>query len=197
MARADRSFTLAIVALTATTLFAKDKNPYFHLGTFVSSIVVSDGTTSNNIRCGDREFGSTVCSGGVQTNGMTVYEIKVPDGVFRLLTYRQASDASQRRIFHSEPLHFKAEQPNPLDLLKSGDKVLFRIESHRKIGGTETDIYIPFADNPAKEAKFVATFYSADVPAAPNRPSDNVRAMCEAHKLTPEQEKRLCGAAKQ
>jgi hypothetical protein len=172
--------------------YGKDKSDTYQLGTYVTSVAVSDGTTSDNIRCGDGSLGTTVCSGGVQANGVTVYQIQVDGGVWYVETDRQVADSMARRVFNSEPVHFKGEGLNPLDLLKAGDKVLFRIETHKKIGGTETDIYIPFASNPDKEAKFVGAFHPAVVPAAPARPSDNVRAMCDAHKLSPELEKQLC-----
>jgi len=174
--------------------YGKDKSNTYQLGTYITSAAVSDGTTSNNIRCGDGSLGTTVCSGGVQANGMMVYQIQVDDGVWSVVTERQASDSMTRRVLNSEPLHFKAERANPLDLLKGGDRVLFRVERHRKLVGAETDIYIPFADNPDKEAKFVGVFHPAMVAAPPARPSDNVRAMCDAHKLSPELEKQLCSA---
>lgn len=176
--------------------YGKDKSGTYQLGTFITSEVASDGTTTNNIRCGSGW--STVCSGGVEGNTVTVYRIQVDGGAWDLETYRQATDATIRGVMHDEPSHFKAEKENPLDLLKSGDKVLFRVERHRKLDTdrprfvTQTEIYIPFADNPAKEAHFVAWFKSAEVPATPSRPSDNVRAMCDAHKLSPELERQLC-----
>jgi hypothetical protein len=111
-----------------------------------------------------------------------------------LETARQAEDAQMRRIFNDEPLHFKREKSNPLDLLKTGDAVLFRVV-HRKtlIGGGYDEIYIPFADNPNKEAKFEAWFDpKTNLPVKPAPVSDNVKAMCDAHKLSPELEKQYC-----
>ncbi|MGA3213943.1 MAG: hypothetical protein ABSD20_21755, partial [Terriglobales bacterium] len=127
----------AILAL-GSLAYGADKSGMYQLGTYVTSAVVSDGTTSNSIRCGDGSLGTTVCSGGVQVNGVTDYQIQVDAGVWHLETWRQAKDSTTRRVFNSEPLHFKAEKANPLDLLKGGDRVLFRIEKHKKIGGTET-----------------------------------------------------------
>jgi hypothetical protein len=85
-----------------------------------------------------------------------------------------------------------AEQP-PLDFLKSGDRVLFRVEIHRKIGGKEIDVYIPYADNPSKEVKFLGEFVPL-VPQSvlPPKPTDNVKAMCDSHQLPPELEKTYC-----
>jgi len=184
----------AILAMCTTTASAKDKSSQYQQGTYITANLAADGTTTNNITCGDGGIGGTVCSGGVNVNTVAIYRMKVDDGVWSLETYQQATDATMRRMFNEEPLHFKKEKENPLDLLKNGDKVLFRVERHKKIGGTEVDIFIPFADKPDKEAKFVATFVPSLTPAQPTRPTDNVQAMCNAHKLSPELEKKFCSS---
>jgi hypothetical protein len=56
----------------------------------------------------------------------------------------------------------------------------------------EEHLYIPFADNPNKEVDFLGTFVPDSVAPSPQRPSDNVRAMCDARKLSPELEKQFC-----
>jgi hypothetical protein len=84
------------------------------------------------------------------------------------------------------------EKENPLDFLKNGERVVFRVETHKKLLGVETDIFVPFADNPNKETKFVGTFFPHILPEKPSPPSDNVRAMCDAHKLSPELERQFC-----
>jgi hypothetical protein len=91
-----------------------------------------------------------------------------------------------------DPVHFKKEKPNLLDALKPGDRVMFRVEYHRKLDGTEKDVFIPKADDPNKEEKFIGTFTPALAPMQPKPSLDNVRAMCDAHKLSPELEKQLC-----
>lgn len=166
---------------------AEDKKNY-QLGTFVTANSVADGTLTSTIT-GD---GTTV-AGGVYENRVKIYTVRVPDGVWKLETDRQAVDATMRSMGMT-PSHFKSEKPNPLDFLKDGERVLFRVEQHKKIGGTETDVFIPYADKPDKEVKFVGTFISNTPPPVVTfqKPTDNVKAMCDAHKLTPEQEKQLC-----
>ncbi|HET9743764.1 MAG TPA: hypothetical protein VFQ00_13525 [Terriglobales bacterium] len=132
--------------------FAKDKSNDYQMGTFVKATAVRDGTITSTIR-GD---GTTV-AGDVYRNHVGIYLIRVANRTWYLETERQAGDSMLRNLGQT-PTHFKSEKPNPLDSLKNGDKVLFRLERHRKLNGTETDVYIPFADNPKKEAKFVASF---------------------------------------
>lgn len=184
-----------ISVLPATAQQSKKADTY-QLGTYVLRTVASDGTTTNDVSCGPT-LGSTTCSGGIHQNGFTVYRVQVPNGVWELVTYQQASDSSARKIFNITPTHFRAEKPNPLDFLKPSDKVLFRVEKHKKLLGTETDVLIPFADNPNKEAKFIGSFHPTALPDQPKQPSDNVKAMCDAHKLSPELEKQLCSQSKE
>jgi deoxyribose-phosphate aldolase len=72
---------------------------------------------------------------------------------------------------------------------------MFRVERHKKIGGTEIDIFIPRSDNPDKEEKFISRFIPALAPAVAVKPTDNIKAMCESGKLTPEQKTQLCQPA--
>lgn len=174
----------AILAECTTMMATDDKSNQYQQGTYITANLAADGTTTNNITCGNGGIGGTVCSGGVNVNAVTIYKIKVDDGVWSLETDRQATDAAMRRVLNSEPVHFKKEKPNPLDFLKNGDRVLFRMERHKKIAGTEIDIFIPFADKPDKEAKFIASLASSTTPTQPIRPSDNVEAMCNAHRLS-------------
>jgi len=184
--------------MCTATAFAKDKSGQYQQGTYIAANLAADGTTTDNITCGDGTIGGTVCSGGVKVNTVTIYRVRVDDGVWSLETDRQATDAMMRRMINDQPLHFKREKENPLDFLRNGDKVLFRVERHKKIGGTEIDIFIPFADKPDKEAKFIASFIPfvpRSAPARPTRPTDNVQAMCNAHKLSPELEKKFCSSS--
>lgn len=170
----------------------KDKSDTYQLGSYLGFRNAADGTMTDNFHCVPG-LGSTTCSGGVRFNGVTLYQIQADDGVWHVETYRQASDTMGRRVTGVAPPHLHAEKENPLELLKIGDKVIFRIERRRKINMTETNILIPFASNPNKEERFVAKFFPSAAPAAqPKPPSDNVKAMCEAHKLSPELEKKLC-----
>ncbi len=173
-----------------------DKSDKYQMGIFVSAGAVSDGTVTDNFNCGDESLGgSTVCSGGVRANGVLFYQVRVAGGTWSLETYRDALDSAMRQTFGQQPTHFKSERQNPLDLLKNGDRVLFRVEQHRKLRGVEEHLYIPFADNLNKEVDFLATFVPDSVAPSPQRPSDNVRAMCDAHKLSPELEKQFCTPA--
>jgi len=128
----------------------------------------------------------------VYANRVAVYKIKTPDGIWVVETVRQVVDASMRGMGMT-PAHLRSEKANPLDSLGNGDKVMFRMEKHRKIGGTDTNIYIPYADKPDKEAEFLGTFVPFHpLPKAPAKPTDNIKAMCNSGRLTPEQTKQFC-----
>jgi hypothetical protein len=186
---------LCLASCATASAYGKDNAANYKIGIYVSAVALSDGTTTNTISCGfPATFGSTVCSGGVYANGVVSYRLHVDTGTWLLETERQAQDSMFRRTFNEEPSHFKKEKPNPLDLLKNGDKVLFRVETHRKLNGVENDILIPFADDPSREARFVGAFIPAVATPRASTPTDNVRAMCDAHKLSPELEKQYCAA---
>ena len=55
-------------------------------------------------------------------------------------------------------------------------------------------IHIPYADNPKKEVGFYAVnFIPNNPPPPPPAPkTDNIKAMCDAHRLSPDQEKQFC-----
>ena len=123
----------------------KDKSDTYQIGAYLGFRNVADGTMTDNFHCGPPGLGSTTCSGGTHLNGVAVYQIQADDGVWSVETQRQAVDSKLRRMGMT-PTHFKTEKDNPLDLLRIGDKVIFRVETHKKIGGTETDVLIPFAE---------------------------------------------------
>ena len=164
----------------------KDKSGSYLMGTFVSSSVATDGTLTNTLH-GD----GTTIAGSVYENRLAIYTLKVADGSWHLETYTQNKD-SMLRGMGMTPIHFKSEKDNPLDALKGGERVLFRVEKHRKLNGIETSVYIPYADNPDKEFHFIGYFYPDTLSSEPQKASDNVKAMCEAHKLSPELEKQYC-----
>lgn len=168
--------TLTIVAFPAYA--KKDKSADYQIGTFISASAVADGTISDTLH-GD---GTTV-AGDVYANQIAVYTIKVADGHWDLNTYTQNKDSMIREMGMT-PLHFKSEKGNPLDVLKGGERVLFRVEKHRLLNGVETSIYIPYADNPDKEFHFIGYFYPDYQPSQPQKATDNVKAMCNAHKLS-------------
>jgi hypothetical protein len=176
----------------------KDKSNTYQMGTYLTTSIVSDGTITDSFFCGDSNplNGHTVCGGGIESNSVAVYRVQVANGVWRLETARQAQDAAVRRMLYDEPLHFKREKSNPLDLLKNRDAVLFRVVHHKALfGGGWDEIYIPFADNPNKEARFEAWFDPTVSPLKPQPASDNVKAMCNAHKLSPELDRQYCTAS--
>jgi hypothetical protein len=180
--------TVLLITLiyTAPAYATKDKSASYQMGTFVSSSVATDGTITNTLH-GD---GITV-AGSVYENHLAVYMVKVADGYWHLETYTQNKD-SMLRGMGMTPMHFKSEKDNPLDVLKGGERVLFRVEKHQKLNGVEISIYIPYADNPDKEFHFIGYFNPDTRPSQPQKASDNVKAMCDAHKLSPELEKQYC-----
>jgi hypothetical protein len=180
--------TLLLIAgtLAAPASASSDKSASYQMGTFESSSVATDGTITSTLH-GD---GTTV-AGSVYENHVGVYILKVADGYWHLETYTQNKDSMLRQMGMT-PIHFKAEKDNPLDILKGGERVLFRVENHRKLNGVETSVYIPFADNPNKEFHFIGYFHPDTTPAQPQKASDNVKAMCDAHKLSPELERQYC-----
>jgi hypothetical protein len=167
--------------------FAKDHSGEYQMGTFILSSVAQDGTITSTLH-GD----GTTTAGSVYANQIAIYKIQVADGIWLLNTYTQNKDSMIRNMGMT-PMHLKSEKSNPLDALKDGDRVLFRVEKHHLLNGVETSIFIPYADNPDKEFRFIGYFTPSALPASlPAKPVDNVKAMCEAHKLSPELEKQYC-----
>jgi hypothetical protein len=183
---------LVLWLLMAPASPAKDKAATYQEGTFLSKGIFSDGTTTDYSVCGSDS--TPTCNLKFVNNKVIQYKVQVTDGTWKLETYTEATDSTLRQ-YGMTPMHFKSEKTNPLDLLHNGDKFLFRLENHRKLNGVETDVYIPFADNPNKEARYVGWFTPNVVkpPQPSDRPTNNVRAMCDAHKLTPALEKQFCG----
>lgn len=178
---------IAVIALSLVgSVFAKDHSNDYQVGIFVSATGVADGTITSTLH-GD---GTTV-AGDVYANHVGAYRIKVADGTWLVTTLSQTQD-SMLRGMGMTPEHFKSEKANPLDGLKNGDKVLFRLHERRYLNGKFTLMAIPYADNPNKEVEFSTRFEPDIAPSKPDKPTDNVKAMCDAHKLSPELEKQLC-----
>jgi hypothetical protein len=169
---------------------ARDHSADYQMGTFISSTVATDGTITSTLH-GD----GTTTAGSIFANQIAVYTIRVGDGIWSLNTYTQNKD-SMIRSMGMTPMHLKAEKNNPLDILRGGDKILFRVEKHHLLNGVETSIFIPFANNPDKEFRFIGYFSSSTtgVP-QPAEKSDNVKAMCDAHKLSADLERQFCGTS--
>src|SRR5260370_33143631 len=160
--------------------FAKDHSNDYRVGTFVSATAVADGTITNTLH-GD---GSTV-PGDVYAKHGGVYRIKVADGTWFVTTLSQAQD-SMLRGMGMTPEHFKSEKANPLDGLKNGDKVLFRLHERRYLNGKVTLMAVPYADKPNKEVEFSTRFVPNVVPPRPAKPTNNLHAICSDGTLSAE-----------
>jgi len=124
------------------------------------------------------------------------YYVRTDEGTWSLVSYNEAADMMAHTLGWT-PLHLKNERPNLLDGLKHGDKFAFRVEADHRIGATKTSfhVYIPRADDPRKEDKFDADFTPVPAPAAAAPvQTDNVKAMCEEHRFSPDQEQQFCGS---
>jgi hypothetical protein len=180
---------IALLSLALVgSAFAKDHSNDYQMGTFISATAVADGTITSTLH-GD---GTTV-AGDVYANHVGVYRIKVADGTWFVTTLNQTQD-SMLRGMGMTPMHFKSEKANPLDGLKNGDKVLFRLHERRYLNGKFTLMAIPYADPPDKEVEFSTRFEPDVAPAKPEKTTDNVKAMCDSHKLSAELEKQYCSA---
>lgn len=122
------------------------------------------------------------------------YYVRTEDGTWALVSYTDPADSLVHNIGLAQ-MHFRSDRPNLLDSLKHGEKFAFRVEPDHRIGATKNSfhVYIPRADDPKREDKFDADFTPIPVPNAAPSPTDNVKAMCQAHRFTPDQEKQYCG----
>jgi hypothetical protein len=181
---------LVVLGFFISIASAKDKSNDYEMGVYQFADVVADGTTTNNIQCGDPAIftGAVVCGGGIYENSETTHTIKVDGGTWVVETRREFDDSQMRKIFHDTSLHLRHEV-DPLVGLHTGDKVLFRIGDQRK---HNADIYVPLPTNPGKETKYLAWFHSDSEPTPGAPKTDNVKAMCDSHKLSPELEKKYC-----
>jgi hypothetical protein len=186
---------LCILCLTGSAFGKKNKiKGDWQEGTFVAASTVQDGTFTDNIHCGQGIGDSWGCSGSAGFNRVGLYRVRVADGIWTFETARQVDDTATQKILGFPAVHFKKEKLNPLDLLRNGDRVMFRIVAHKPLfDRTYYDFYIPYADNPNKEVKFVGWFTPFTLPASPpQKPTDNVKAMCDSHQLSLELEKKYC-----
>jgi hypothetical protein len=180
--------TLIGLMLTGPTLPAKNHSEDYQMGTFISVAASADGTITSTLH-GD---GTTV-AGDVYANHVTVYAIKVPNGTWYVTTLNQSQD-SMLRGMGMTPMHFKSEKANPLDGLKSGDRVLFRLHEKHYLNGKSTLMAIPYADNPNKEVEFTTRFAPDVAPVQTAKPTDNVKAMCDSDRLSPQLRTQYCAS---
>jgi hypothetical protein len=174
------------LALVVESAIAKDHSADYKMGTFLSAEAVADGTITSTLH-GD---GTTV-AGDVYANHVAIYRIKVADGTWYVTTLSQTQDYMLRNMGMT-PMHIKSEKANPLDGLKDGDRVLFRLHERHYLNGKFTLMAIPYADNPNKEVEFSTRFEPEVASSRPEKPTDNVKAMCESGKLSAELQAQYC-----
>jgi hypothetical protein len=164
--------------------------PKYEIGSLLGNQAQADGTYSSNIYCGEGTF--YTCTGSAGFNTIRIYDVQTDDGTWHLVTDRQAGDATIRQLGQT-PMHFKSEKANLLDSLRTGDKVVFRTQKDHRIGAKgQFHVFIPRADDPKKEDKFEGWFTPKNLPVAPPKPTDNIKAMCDAHRFSPDDEKKYC-----
>jgi hypothetical protein len=166
-------FLLMVLPLAAP---AEDHAKVFLIGTYLGDEMQPDGTNGT---------GSTL---------HRTYFVRTEEGTWSLVTWADGGDILAHTM-NMMPTRFKSDRPNLLDGLKHGDRFAFRAEPDHRIGAGRSSfhVYIPRADDPKKEDKFDADFTPIPTPAAAAASTDNVKAMCDAHRFTPEQDKQYCG----
>ena len=175
---------VAALFLISQSVFApsEDRTRVFLIGTYLGNEMQPDGAEQSAAAM------------------HRTYYVRSEEGTWALVIYTDPADSLAHSIGLAQ-LHFKGDKPNLLDSLKHGDKFAFRAEPDRRIGATKTSfhVYIPRADDPKKEDKFDAEFTPVPTPvAAPApAPTDNVKAMCDAHRYSPDQERQYCGTAQE
>jgi hypothetical protein len=168
----------------------RDHTTKYEVGSLLGDRIQPDGTYSSNVYCGEGTV--FTCTGSAGFNAFRIYDVQTDEGTWHLVTDREAGDVTVRQ-FGMTPTHLKSEKPNLLDSLKPGDRVAFRTEKDHRIGAKGSfHVFIPRADDPRKEEKFEGWFSPKNPPVEPPKPTDNVKAMCEAHRFSPEDEKKYC-----
>jgi hypothetical protein len=131
---------------------------------------------------------------GASSSLHRTYYLRTEDGTWSLVSFGGAGEVLEHTIGWS-PVHQKNDRQNLLDSMKHGERLAFRIEADRRMGAVKPTfhVYIPQADDPKKEDKFDAELTPIPAHEAAPAPTDNVKAMCDAHRFTPDQEKQYCG----
>jgi len=179
-----RRAALAITALFLVSLSARvwpeDHTKVFLVGTYLGNEMQPDGDNQNAAAM------------------HRTYYVRTDEGTWTLVSFSGVDDMISHTMSWA-PIHMKNDRANLLDNMKHGDKFAFRVEADHRIGATKTSfhVYIPRVDDPKKEDKFDAEFTPIPTPASAQAPAptDNVKAMCEAHRFSPEQEQQYCGTA--
>lgn len=168
----------------------RDHTTKYEVGSLLGDRIRADGTYSSDVYCGEGTV--YTCTGSAGFNAFRIYDVQTDEGTWHLVTEREAGDVTVRQ-FGMTPMHIKSEKPNLLDSLKPGDRVAFRTEKDHRIGAKGSfHVFIPRADDPKKEEKFEGWFTPKNPPVEQPKPTDNVKAMCESHRFSPEDEKKYC-----
>jgi hypothetical protein len=147
---------LAILMIAGTSAASARNHADYQTGTFIGVRDVDDGTFTDTL------FGDgTTVAGSIYRNQISIYRIDVADGWWILEAAAEANDVEMRSR-GATALHLRPGKANPLDTLKAGEKVLFRVERHRKLNGVETHLYVPRDNKCDKDADFIAWFRRAD-----------------------------------
>jgi hypothetical protein len=181
MRRAALAIAALLLVSLSTRVWSEDHPKIFLVGMYLGNEMQPDGDNEN-----------------VAAMHRTYY-VRTDEGTWALVSFSGVDDMISHTISWA-PVHLKNDHANALDNLKHGDKFAFRVEADHRIGATKTSfhVYIPRVDDPKKEDKFDAEFTPIPTPAAAApATTDNVKAMCDAHRFTPEQEKQYCGAAQE
>jgi hypothetical protein len=177
MRTADLAIAALLLVSQSARVLPQDHAKSFLIGTYLGNEMQPDGDSENAAAM------------------HRTYYIRTDDGTWSLVTWTDAGDALAHNMGLTN-IHFKQERPNLLDSLKHGDRFAFRAEPDRRAGATRNSfhVYIPRADDPKKEDKFDAELTPIPTPdaTAASMQTDNVKAMCDAHRFTPEQEKQYC-----
>jgi hypothetical protein len=178
MRRVGLFFAALLLVSQSGRVVSEDHAKVFLVGTYLGNEMQPDGDDQNAAAM------------------HRTYYVRTDEGTWTLVSFSGVDNLISHSLSWS-PIHPKGEHANTLDNLKHGDKFAFRVEADHRIGATKTSfhVYIPRADDPKKEDKFDAEFTPIPTPAAAAPlQTDNVKAMCDAHRFSPEQEKQYCGA---
>ena len=171
------SLALAALLLMAQPLrtVAADHDRDFLIGTYLGEEMHPDGTN------------------GTGTTMHRTYYIRTNTGTWTLVSAVDLADSLAQRVGIAT-VPFKKEHAILFDNLKHGERFAFRAEPDRRIGASSTSyhVFIPRADDPKKEDKFDAEFAPIAPPLPQAAANDNIRAMCDNHRFSPDQEKQYC-----
>ena len=161
-----------LVAINPLRAVPEDRAKNFLIGMYLGDEMQSDGPSGSAMH--------------------RTFYVRTDSGTWSLVTASDTVDAVARSVGIAQ-LPFRAPHPILFDNLKHGEKFAFRAEPDHRIGssGTSYHVYVPRVDDPKKEDKYDAEFK----PIAPPEPTsaNNVKAMCDAHRFSGEQEKQYCG----